>query len=162
MVVLRVYHYTNGDWFRVQHNGVSPRGIIVAQGRRPRATMIPRGDIPLCCTLNQSPFVLLYILFGMDELIHRHQTLTSIIHLIWHESANSQTQSFFSQQPWCRLRHMVTEHARNIVALLWRPSSPQSLVMLPAKMSWRPSGPQSLVMLPAKMGDLSCFSATHQ
>ena len=39
----------------------------------------------------------------------------------------------------------------NIVALLWRPSSPQSLVMLPAKMSWRPSGPQSLVMLPAKM-----------
>ena len=31
--------------------------------------------------------------------------------------------------------YMVTEHARNIVALLWRPSGPQSLVMLPAKMA---------------------------
>ena len=54
---------------------MSPRGIIVAQGRRPRATMIPRGDIPLCYTLNQSPFVLLYILFGRDGRIHGHKPL---------------------------------------------------------------------------------------
>ena len=52
-----MYNKTNGDWFRVQHNGMSPLGIIVARGLRPWATMIPRGDIPLCCTLNQSPFV---------------------------------------------------------------------------------------------------------
>ena len=68
-------YYTNGDWFRGQHYGMSPRGINVAQGRRPRATMIPRGDIPLCCTLNQSPFVLLYILFGRDGRIHEHKPL---------------------------------------------------------------------------------------
>ena len=37
--------------------------------------MIPRGDIPLCCTLNQSPFVLVYILFGRDGRIHGHKPL---------------------------------------------------------------------------------------
>ena len=50
--------YRNGDWFRGQHNGMSTRGIIVAQGRKPRAT-IPSGDIPLCSPLDQKPFVLL-------------------------------------------------------------------------------------------------------
>ena len=35
--------------FRVQHNGMSPLGIIVGRGLQPWATMIPRGDIPLCC-----------------------------------------------------------------------------------------------------------------
>ena len=49
--------WTNGDWFRVQHNGMSPLGIIVTGGLRPWATMIPWGDIPLCCPLNQSPCV---------------------------------------------------------------------------------------------------------
>ena len=81
------WYYTNGDW---------PREIIVAQGRRPRATMIPRGNIPLCCTLSQSPFVLLYILFGRDGWIHGHKPLAFIIHLIWHGWANSQRQLLVS------------------------------------------------------------------
>ena len=60
---------------------MSPRWIIVAQSRRPRATMIPRGDIPLSCTLNQSPFVLLYIWFGRDGRIHGHKPL--LLLYIW-------------------------------------------------------------------------------
>ena len=42
---------------------------------------------------------------------------------------------------------MVTEHARNIVALLWRPSGPKSLVMLPARMADR-------MMLPDKVTEM--------
>ena len=133
---------------------MSPRGIIVAQGRRPRATMIPRGDIPLCCTHHL--FYYTSYLAGMGEFTDTNLLITFIMHLIWHGWANSRGQNSWFQQLtcwWCRLRHMVTEHVRNIVALLWRPSGPQSLVMLPAKMLWWPSGPQSLVMLPAKMAD---------
>ena len=84
--------------------------------------------------------VLLFILFGWDWLNHGHQPLVCIIHLIWHVWANSRGQNSCFQQLtcwWCRLRHMVTEHAYNIVALLWRPSGPQSLVMMPAKMADR-------------------------
>ena len=53
----KMYNKTNADWFRVQHNGMSPLGIIVARGLQPWSTMIPRGGIPLCFPLNQSPFV---------------------------------------------------------------------------------------------------------
>ena len=56
----------NDDWFRGQHNGMSPRGIIVAQGRRPRATMIPRGDI-----LNSSNFILFNI-YKIHKKIKQH------------------------------------------------------------------------------------------
>ena len=52
-----MYNKTNGDWFRVQHNGMSPLGIIVTRCLRPWATMIPRGDITLCCM----PYIHIYI-----------------------------------------------------------------------------------------------------
>ena len=93
---------------------------------------------------------------GRDGRIHGHKPLALIIYLICHGWANSRGQNSWFQQLtcwWCRLRHMDTEHAQNIVALLWWPSGPQSLAMLPAKMLWWPSGPQSLLMLPAKMAD---------
>ena len=83
-----------------------------------------------------SRMLLLYIWFGRDGRFHEHKPLVFIIHLIWHGSANSQTQtSWFPQLPWCRLRYMVTEYAKHCCpVLLWRLSGPQSLVMLPAKM----------------------------
>ena len=69
--IVHLMEILSSDWLidvsRVQHNGMSPRGIIVARGLRPRAKLIPRGDIPLCCTLDQSPFVLLYIWLGRDQ-----------------------------------------------------------------------------------------------
>ena len=49
---------------------------------------------------------------------------------------------------------MVTEHARNIVALLWRPSGPQSLVVLPAKMADR-------IMLPDKVTEMENSIGYH-
>ena len=61
---------------------------------------------------------------------------------------------WFQQLSWCRLRHMITEHARNIVALLWRPSGPQSLVMLPAKMADR-------IMLPDKVTEMENSIGYH-
>ena len=117
---------------------MSPRGIIVAQCRRPRSTMIP------------------IILFGWDGRIHGHKPL-ALLHMIWHGWANSRGQNSWFQQLtcwWCRLRHMVTEHARNIVALLWRPSGPQSLVVLPAKMADR-------IMLPDKVMEMENSIGYH-
>ena len=49
---------------------------------------------------------------------------------------------------------MVTEHAQNISALLWRPSGPQSLVMLPAKMADR-------MMLPDKVTEMENSIGYH-
>ena len=87
---------------------------------RPRATMIPRGDIPLCCTLNQSPFVLLYILFGRDGRIHGNKPLAFIIHLIsaWMSEFTTLLVSAAYMLMMSTATYMVTEHARNIVALL--------------------------------------------
>ena len=55
----------------------------------------------------------------------------------------TETKLGFQQLQWCRVRRMVSEHAQNIVALLWRLSGPQSLVMLYAEMRER-------IMFPAK------------
>ena len=52
-------------------------GIIVARDLRPWATMILRGDIPLCCTLNQSPFVYYHMHdVSINTLIHSEAMIT--------------------------------------------------------------------------------------
>ena len=115
-----IKYYTN-DWFRGQHDGMSPRGIIVAQ-------------VNICFIVH-----LIYVF---------------IIHLIWHGWANSDTKLLVSAAAMMSTATYGTEHARNIVSLLWRPSCPQSLVMLPAKMADR-------IMLPDKVTEMENSIGYH-